>query len=80
MYTEFFTERSGLMVDTKALFEAVKDSGMTLGGVAKKMGFSSRSLSRKARNETVFRISEIEMFCKIVGLSTKAERQRIFLP
>lgn len=68
------------MVDTEALLEAVKESGMTLKGVARKMGFSYRSLCRKARNETIFRISEVEMFCKIVGLSTKAKRERIFLP
>jgi molybdenum-dependent DNA-binding transcriptional regulator ModE len=68
------------MVDTNAFLEAVKESGLTLEGVARKMGFSYRSLYRKARNETVFRISEVEMFCKIVGLSTKAKRERIFLP
>lgn len=68
------------MVDTKALLEAVDESGMTFSEVAKKMGFSYRSLYRKARNKTIFRISEVEMFCKIVGLSTKAKREKIFLP
>lgn len=68
------------MVNTEAFMDAVKESGMTFSEVAKKMGFSYRSLYRKARNKTIFRISEVEMFCKIVGLSTKAKRETIFLP
>ena len=68
------------MVVTDALLEAVKENGMTLNGVAKKMGMSYMSLYRKARNVTPFRISEVEMFCKVLGLSTKAKREKIFLP
>lgn len=66
------------MVDTKVFLDVVKDNGMTLSGVAKKMGMSYVSLYRKTRNVTPFRISEIEMVCRIVGISTKAERERIF--
>lgn len=68
------------MVRTDALLEAVKENGMTLNGVAKKMGMSYMSLYRKARNASPFRISEVEMFCKVVGVSTKARREKIFLP
>ncbi len=68
------------MVVTDALLEAVNENGMTLKGVAKKMGISYMSLYRKARNVTPFRISEVEMFCKVVGVSTKARREKIFLP
>lgn len=68
------------MVATDALLETVKENGMTLNGVAKKMGMSYMSLYRKARNVSPFRISEVEMFCKVLGLSTKAKREKIFLP
>jgi len=68
------------MVDTKAFLDAVKENGMTMQGVAKKMGISYMSLYRKSRNATPIRRSEVEMFCKIVGLSTKAKRESIFLP
>ena len=66
------------MVDTKVFLDVVKDNGMTLRGVAKKMGMSYASLYRKTRNVTPFRISEVEMICRIVGISTKAEKERIF--
>jgi DNA-binding phage protein len=68
------------MVVTDALLEAVKENGMTLNGVAKKMGMSYMSLYRKSRNVSPFRISEVEMLCKVLGLSTKAKREKIFLP
>lgn len=68
------------MVATDALLEIVKENGMTLNGVAKKMGMSYMSLYRKARNVSPFRISEVEMLCKVLGLSTKAKREKIFLP
>ena len=66
------------MVNTEAFLEAVEKNGMTLKGIAKRMGFSYNSLYRKAYNKTIFRISEVEMFCKIAGVSTKADRERIF--
>lgn len=68
------------MVETTALLNYVKESGMTMHGIAKKMGISYRSLYRKSRNASPFRICEMETFCKIVGLTTKAEKERIFLP
>lgn len=68
------------MVDTNAMLDAVKGCGMTMKGVAKKMGISYNSLYRKARNKTPIRISEVEMFCKIVGVSTKTKKDGIFLP
>jgi predicted transcriptional regulator len=68
------------MVNTEAFMDAVKESGMTFSEVAKKMGFSYRSLYRKARNKTIFRISEVEMFCKIVKVTTKSGKELIFLP
>lgn len=66
------------MVRTEELLKAVKDSGMTMNGVARKMGMSYMSLYRKARNKAPFRISEVEMFCKVIGASTKADKERIF--
>lgn len=66
------------MVNTSVLLEMVKDNGLTLKGVAKKMGISYMSLHRKAKNVSPFRVSEVEMLCRIVGISTKAERDRIF--
>lgn len=66
------------MVNTKILLEVVKDNGLTLKGVAKKLGISYMSLYRKTRNVSPFRVSEVEMMCRIVGISTKAEKDRIF--
>lgn len=66
------------MVDTKIFLEVVKDNGLTLKGIAKKMGMSYNSLYRKTRNVYPFRVSEVEMLCRIVGITTKAERERIF--
>lgn len=66
------------MVNTEAALVYVKESGMTMQGIARKMGISYRSLHRKVRNDAPFRICEIESFCKIVGVTTKPERERIF--
>lgn len=66
------------MVNTTELMGFVKESGMTMQGIARKMGISYRSLHRKVRNDAPFRICEIESFCKIVGVTTKAEKERIF--
>ena len=68
------------MVDTSAFLEAIEEKGMTMKGVARNMGISYMSLYRKSRNATPIRLSEVEMFCKIVGVSTKAKREKIFLP
>ena len=66
------------MVNTTELKNFVKESGMTMQGIARKMGVSSRSLHRKVRNEAPFRTCEIEAFCRIIGVTTKAEKERIF--
>lgn len=66
------------MVNTIEFAKAVDKSGMTLRAIAKRMGISYQSLYRKSRNKTIFRISEVEMFCRIVGVSTKTEKEQIF--
>lgn len=66
------------MVNTTELKNFVRESGMTMQGIARKMGVSYRSLHRKVRNETPFRTCEIEAFCRIIGVTTKAEKERIF--
>lgn len=66
------------MVNTDNLIDAVKENGMNMQYVAKKMGISYVSLYRKARNMSPFRISEVEMFCRVVGISTKRDKERIF--
>jgi DNA-binding phage protein len=68
------------MVNTKALMQAVKRSGLKISGIADKMGMSRASLYRKTHNVTDFTVSETEMFCRVVGVTTKAEKAEIFLP
>ena len=66
------------MVNTIALQESCNRRGKKRGYVAKEMGISRASLWRKSRNMTDFTIGERELFCKVVGITTKAEKNAIF--
>lgn len=68
------------MVNTEALKNAVSKSGLKMSAIAKKMGIDRATLYRKSRNVTDFSVSEIETFCRVVGVTTKAEKAEIFLP
>lgn len=66
------------MVNTEALLDAIDRSGLKLQSIAKDLGMTRISLWRKSRNVTKFRPPEVDAICKIVGIRTKSEKDRIF--
>ena len=68
------------MVDTQRFMEAVDKSGLKMRYIADELGMTYTSLYRKSRNMARFRKTEVEAFCKVVGLKTKADRDVIFVP
>lgn len=66
------------MVDTAAILHAISKQSVTMLDVSKEMGISKSALWKKTRNETEFYANEIELFCKIVGVSTRKEKEAMF--
>lgn len=65
------------MVNTEALRERVKRSGMTYKHIAAELGITAQALRLKITNQNEFVASEIVKISKILGL-TKSERDSIF--
>lgn len=66
------------MTNTELLMKYIKDSGLKLQYIAEKMGISRSSLNNKICNRTEFRIGEVESLCAILGISSIAERHKVF--
>lgn len=66
------------MTDSKLIRKAIKDRGLKISFVAKKMGLSHYGLQKKMDNITEFKVSEIEAFCLAVGGIPKDDMFRIF--
>lgn len=70
------------MIDTISFQNAVKDSGLKYGYIAKNLGVSTMTLYRKihdgGKGKYEFKASEIVKLTELLNL-TKAERDRIFL-
>lgn len=65
------------MTNTNMLSNKVKESGLKLTFIAKKLGITREGLYRKMRNETEFKASEIICLQTILRLTNK-ERDEIF--
>lgn len=66
------------MVNTEALLKAIADSGLKMQSIAKELDMSRIALWRKSRNVTKFRTPEVDKLCKVVGIRTKSDKDRIF--
>lgn len=66
------------MTNTEELSRAIHRSGIKFRYIAWTMGISCISLRLKLHNVTPFRVSEIEMLCAIVGITTRADKERLF--
>lgn len=66
------------MTNTALLEKRIVDSGLKKNFIAKSMGITPYGLAKKINNETEFKTSEVNMLCKILGITTLAEKDRIF--
>lgn len=68
------------MIDTQALDERIKESGLSKTFIAGKLGISRYALYCKLDGKTVFTYPEAETLGDILGIKTYRERRQIFLP
>lgn len=66
------------MTDSKLLREAIDNSGLKYGYIAKQLGISTKSLQRKIDNESSFKASEIQKLCEILSISSYKTKENIF--
>lgn len=67
------------MTNTKLLREIIADKGLKLTYIAKELGISRFSLSKKIKNDNEFLPSEINKLCKILGITNSKMKVKIFL-
>lgn len=65
------------MIDSVKLRDAIKGRGVSYRYISGKMGISDNTLTRKIKNQTEFKASEISMICHELHLTEK-ERNAIF--
>ncbi len=67
------------MTNTKALEEIIDKSGYKKSYIAKVIGLKSTfGLSKKIRNESEFKATEINALCELLGITSLEEKDRIF--
>lgn len=65
------------MTNTELLLSCIKESGLKKGYIAKCLGITSHSLSKKINNKSEFKGSEMEKMGNLLKLDNTA-RDRIF--
>lgn len=65
------------MIDTKELENDIMKSGLKRKAIARELGITTAGLSKKIRNLSEFRASEIEKLTKTLGW-TRERRDQIF--
>lgn len=66
------------MINTAALEERIKGSGIKKSFLAGKMGLSPTALWKKLRGEREFKISEVQTMCDLLGINSMEEVAKIF--
>lgn len=67
------------MVDLEMLNAAIKDSGMKLGAIAKRLNISRSTLWKKLRGDIKISLPEANIIATVVGMSDE-QKVHIFLP
>ena len=77
-WMKYTAQRGGEgMTNTKLLEEAIERSGLKKGKIAEALGVSRGGLTNLINNRAEFKASQIQVFCKLLGL-TAAQRDAIF--
>lgn len=66
------------MTDTKLLESLIQDKGITKTFIAKQLGITKQGLWLKIENKSQFKPSEIKELCKILGITSLKQKERIF--
>lgn len=67
------------MTNTELLEQKIQESGYKKSYIAKAIGLKSTSgLTKKIRNESEFKATEIDILCDLLKINSLSERQKIF--
>lgn len=66
------------MTDTDKLNQKIEMSGYKKNYLAKVLGITPAALYQKIANRREFKASEINMLCKILGITSLTEKEAIF--
>ena len=67
------------MTNTQRLEELIQENGLKKKYIARQMGISPYSLTRKIRNESEFTSGQIDLFCDILNITSPKQKCEIFL-
>lgn len=67
------------MINTVLLEKAISDSGLKKKYIAKELGMSSRSFSKKSKGNSDFTGEQITQLCDILSISDNNQKTDIFL-
>lgn len=66
------------MTNTELLKAVIKESGKTYKHLAKCIGISAYSLSMKVNNVREFKMREVSILCKELGITSLRKKEDIF--
>ena len=66
------------MTNTEKLKELIKDKGISITFIAKKLDISRSALYNKMDNKSAFNQYEIETLCEVLNIRTLKEKEAIF--
>lgn len=66
------------MTDTCRLKKIIDSSGFRIDHIAKELDLSRQGLYNKINNRYEFKTSEVEKLCKLLGISSLKEKEKIF--
>lgn len=66
------------MTDTDALMGVIKKSGLKIKYIAECLGLSYYGLKLKINNQQEFKTSEVTILCKLLGITSLEEKEKIF--
>ena len=67
------------MTNTYLLEDLIKKSGLKKQYLAKGLGLTPESFSRKVQGKNEFKVSEMQVLCDLLGIDDWNLRERVFL-
>lgn len=66
------------MTNTAELELLIKKSGLKKGYIAKALGISRQAFNKKAKNESVFTATEINILCDLLKITSLVVKDKVF--
>ena len=67
------------MLDANKLKAKIVEVGMTQGELARKIGISQNTFTRKISGRRDFTVGEIDRICTVLGITDNGQKAQIFL-